>query len=156
MRDCGAHGVRLRATRCPKANAQPRVKLPAGAARSTSTMAGNAQRYYFRIDDLARARGSDPAMSFDGSSAPAFAAALMSALRDPALFQHWRSKQEDPDAVDPALGALDASAMVDATPVNAGSGSDVVVTTKLPHSILRHRMQLIAGSNWTLRDVQAV
>lgn len=117
-------------------------------------MAGQAQRYYFRIDDLARARGGDSATSYDGNSADSFAAALLAALRDAALFEHWRRKQEDPDAVDPALGALDVSAMVSATPINAGHGTDVIVTTKLPHAVLKHRLQLLAGSSWTLRDVQ--
>jgi hypothetical protein len=114
------------------------------------------QRYYFRIDDLTQARGADAAMSFDGSSPQSFAAALLAALRDPALFNHWKSKQEDPDSVDPSLGTLDPNATVDANATNAGSGADIVVTTSLSHALIRHRMQLIAGSSWTLRDVQAV
>ena len=119
-------------------------------------MAGHVQRYYFRIEDLKRARGADASMSFDGTSPQSFGAALLAALRDPALFNHWRAKQEDPDSVDPTLGALDPNAVVDVHAANAGAGTDIVVTTALPHAVIRHRMQLIAGSSWTLRDVQAI
>jgi hypothetical protein len=111
------------------------------------------QRFYIGIDDLRRARGTHPSLSFDGDSPDAFAAALQSALREPALFERWRALQDDPDAVDPGLGATDPAAGVTAR--QRDLHADVTVTTSLPHAILRHRMNLLAGANWTLRDVKA-
>ena len=113
------------------------------------------KRYYLGIDDFSRARGSDPELSFDGGSAESFGAALLSGLRDRALFSAWRAKQPDPDAVDESLGALDPNARVLAKPARLGHGGDVEVVTVLPHAILSHRLRLIAGSNWTLRDVRS-
>ena len=115
-------------------------------------MAG-AQRFYLSIDDLAHARGSVGELSFQGDSPESFAAALQSALRDSALFERWRALQADPDAIDPALGATDAAATVSAK--QADLHADVQVTTRLPHAILRHRLNLLAGAHWTLRDVKA-
>ena len=112
------------------------------------------QRYYMRIDDLANARGADPELSFDGGSAEAFAAALLSALSDPALFEVWRGKQPDPDAVDESLGALDRHARVSARPSRSGFGGDIELITTLPSSIVKHRMRLLVGSNWALTDVR--
>jgi len=115
-------------------------------------MAG-AQRFYLSIDDLAHARGTIGALSFQGDSPESFAAVLQSALRDSTLFERWRALQPDPDAVDPALGATDPAATVSAK--QADLHADVQVTTRLPHAILRHRLNLLAGAHWTLRDVKA-
>ena len=112
------------------------------------------QRYYFGIDDVSRARGPEPSLSFGGDSPEAFGAALQAALRSPGLFERWRALQADPDEVPAALGATDASATVTAKPASDLS-ADVVVTTRLPHAILRHRLNLLAGAHWTLRDVKA-
>ena len=114
-----------------------------------------AQRYYLHVEDFAGARGLSPDMSFDGSSGPAFAAALGAALREPALFERWRAKQEDPDKVDASLGALDPAAKVEVKPAEVGHGGDVVVTTSVSHAVLRHRLGLLIGRNWTLRDVKS-
>ena len=116
-------------------------------------MAGN-QRYYLRIDDLSHARGPEPSLAFSGDSPEAFGAELQAALRTPALFDRWRALQEDPDDVPPALGATDAAATVKATPASDLS-ADVMVTTTLPHAVLRHRLNLLVGSHWSLRDVKA-
>ena len=115
-------------------------------------MAGT-QRFFLGIDDLAQARGRVAELSFQGDSPEAFAAALQSALRDPSLFERWRRMQPDPDAIDPALGATDAAAAVSAR--QSDLHADVTVTTSLPHAVLRHRLNLLAGANWTLRDVKA-
>jgi len=32
---------------------------------------------------------------------------------------------------------------------------DVTVTTRLPHSLLKHRLSLLVGAHWTLRDVKS-
>ncbi len=114
-------------------------------------MAG-AQRFFLGIDDLARARGTSEALSFQGGSADGFAAALQAGLREPSLFERWRKLQPDPDAVDPGLGATDAAATVSAKQQDLHT--DVTVTTRLPHSILRHRLNLLIGAHWTLRDVK--
>ena len=115
-------------------------------------MAGN-QRFYLSIDDLARARGPDPSLAFAGDAPETFAAALEHALRTPDLFERWRALQEDPDAVDPGLGATDPAATVSARQNDLRA--DVVVTTRLPHAVLRHRLNLLAGTHWTLRDVKS-
>lgn len=112
------------------------------------------QRYYLSIPEFSKARGTDPELSFDGQSAETFAAALLSALRDGALFRVWREKQPDPDAIEDSLGTLDPNAQVVARPTRTGHGGDVEVVTFLPHALLAHRLRLIAGSNWTLRDVR--
>lgn len=112
-----------------------------------------ATRYYLTLPDPQRARGSDAAFAFSAHGADEFAAQLQAALRSDALFQRWRAVQEDPDAVDAALGASDPQASV--------SGSqrdlriDLIVTTSLPGSVFKHRLRLLAGSGWELRDVTA-
>lgn len=111
------------------------------------------QRYMFSIDDLAKARGESSELAFQGDSPELFASQLQSALREPALWQRWRAMQPDPDAVDPALGQSDPTATVEA------HQSDVhvscVVISSLPHAIIQHRMTLLIGRHWTLRDVSA-
>jgi len=99
-----------------------------------------------------RARGANAALSFQGDSAGGFAASLQAALRDPALFERWRRLQPDPDAIDPGLGATDTTATVSAKQQDLHT--DVIVTTRLAHSILRHRLNLLVGAHWTLRDVK--
>jgi hypothetical protein len=111
------------------------------------------QRFFLGIDDLSRARGKDAALSFNGDSPEAFATTLQSALREPTLFERWRALQPDPDAIDPGLGATDPAATVAAK--QRDLHADVTVTTRLPHAILRHRLNLLAGAHWTLRDVKA-
>ena len=110
-----------------------------------------ATRYYISLPDPARARGNDPELAFRAQGAEAFASELQDALRGDALFERWRARQEDPDAVDPALGATDAGATV------SGKQDDLqvalVVTTALPSSVLRQRLGLLAGGGWQLRDV---
>ena len=110
-----------------------------------------ATRYYISLPDPARARGNDPDLAFRAQGAEAFASELQDALRGDALFERWRARQEDPDAVDPALGATDAGATV------SGKQDDLqvalVVTTVVPSSVLRQRLGLLAGGGWQLRDV---
>ena len=110
-----------------------------------------ATRYYISLPEPARARGNDPDLAFRAQGAEAFASELQDALRGDALFERWRARQEDPDAVDPALGATDAGATV------SGKQDDLqvalVVTTVVPSSVLRQRLGLLAGSGWQLRDV---
>jgi len=111
------------------------------------------QRYIFSIDDLPKARGESHELSFQGGSAESFAALLQQALREPSLWQRWRAMQPDPDAVDPALGANDPAATVEAH--QSDVHVSVTVTSSLPHAIIKHRMTLLVGKHWTLRDVSA-
>lgn len=111
-------------------------------------------RYYLRLPDGARARGTDPELSFTAQGAETFAKQLQAALRESTLFERWRAKQEDPDDVDPALGATDPAAIVE------GHQDDLtinlVATTAIPGTVLKQRLRLLAGSQWELRDVTAV
>ena len=112
-----------------------------------------ATRYYISLPDPARARGNDPDLAFHSQGAEGFASELQDALRGDALFQRWRARQDDPDAVDPALGATDPGASVQ------GSQHDLhvelVVTTSIPGNLLKQRLRWLAGSHWELRDVTA-
>ncbi len=110
-------------------------------------------RYYISLPDPARARGDDPAFAFDSQGAEGLAAELQDALRADALFQRWRASQEEPDEIDPALGATDGNATVHGT--QADLHIDLVVTTSLASSVLRQRLGLLAGKGWQLRDVTA-
>ncbi len=112
-----------------------------------------ATRYYLSLPDADRARGSDAELSFTAVSAEGFAAQLQAALRDDGLFERWRAKQPDPDEVDPSLGATDPSASVQGE--QRDLRMDLTVVTSLSGTVLKHRLRLLAGSGWELRDVTA-
>jgi hypothetical protein len=111
------------------------------------------QRYFIAIDDLARARGESHELSFHGGSPESLATLLQDALRTPSLWERWRNMQAEPDAIDPLLGATDPSASVVAKQDDLHA--DVQVVTSLPHAILKHRLDLLIGKHWTLRDVKS-
>lgn len=111
------------------------------------------QKYYLSIDDLAKARGQINELSYQGNSPESFAALLQSTLREPTLWRRWRAMQPDPDAIDAALGTSDPQATVSAEQVNMHT--DIVVTTCLPHAILKHRLTLLVGAHWSLHDVKS-
>jgi hypothetical protein len=111
-------------------------------------------RYYIRLPDGAAARGSDPALSFSAHGADGFAEQLQQAMRTTAIFDRWRGSQDDPDDVDASLGASDPNAV--ATGEQHDLSIDLALTTTLPGEIVRHRLRLLAGSAWQLRDVTAV
>lgn len=113
----------------------------------------NAQRYFINIGDLSKARGEHAQLSFDGVSPDSFASALQAALREPTLWQRWRDLQADPEAVDPSMGANDPQAVVNAR--QSDLHTEVEIVTVLPHSILKHRLSLLAGRAWQLHDVKA-
>ena len=112
------------------------------------------QRYMFSIDDLLKARGESNELSFQGESPASFATLLQGALREPELWRRWRAMQPDPDAVDPSLGVSDPAATVVAHQSDVHVSVEVI--TSLPHAIIQHRMTLLIGKHWTLRDVSAV
>jgi hypothetical protein len=111
------------------------------------------QRYYISIENLTKARGEFNELSFHGTSPDSFASLLQEALREPTLWRRWRDMQPDPDAIDPGLGVNDPDATVSAH--QSDLHVDVEVATSLPHAILRHRLELLIGHNWKLRDVRA-
>lgn len=109
-------------------------------------------RYYFQLPDPAQARGDDPRFAFQSHGAQGFARELQEALREDTLFQNWRAAQQDPDAVDPSVGVIDPEATVVGRQNDLKM--DLVVNTSIPGSILKHRLRLLAGDGWTLRDVK--
>lgn len=110
-----------------------------------------ATRYYIRLPDAKRARGSDASLSFTAVSAEGFAEQLQDALRRTSLFDRWKAQQDDPDAVDRALGATDPDA--DVRGEQDDLHIDLVATTRLSGEIVRQRLRWLAGSAWELRDV---
>jgi len=110
-----------------------------------------ATRFHITLPDGARARGANPALSFTAQGADAFAEQLQAALSNDAFFQRWRAAQDDPDVVDPSLGATDPNASVHGAQDDLHI--DLVVVTTVSGDILRQRMRLLAGSGWQLRDV---
>ena len=70
-------------------------------------------RYHITLPNPDTARGSDPAFAFRAHGAAALAAELQDALRTDTLFKRWVGAQEDPDDVDPELGAKDPVATVE-------------------------------------------
>jgi hypothetical protein len=109
--------------------------------------------YYLSIADLGHAHGDDPRFSYNGAGPNDFAAALQDALRGDGLFQRWRDAQPDPDEVDTSLGVVDASAEVHAKVADLHTEVDLI--TSLPMSVVRHRLYLLIGSAWQLRDMRA-
>jgi hypothetical protein len=109
-------------------------------------------RYYLSIPD-AGAPHAAGAFAFRSQGAEGLAEELQAALREDALFQRWRATQEDPDAVDPALGATDPAAIVRGEQHDLKI--DLIAITSIPGTILKHRLRLLAGNGWQLRDVSA-
>lgn len=109
-------------------------------------------RYMIRLPDPERVRASGE-FAFRSQGAEGLAAELQEALRGDGLFQRWRAAQDDPDSVDPALGVVDASAQVEGRQHDLHI--DLVAETALPGTVFKHRMRLLAGSAWELRDVRA-
>jgi len=109
--------------------------------------------YFLSVKDMAKAKGPDSELSFEGIGPDALAAALADAMRSDSLFQRWRAKQPDPDEVDPSLGVTDpgASAKGELSP---NDRNDVALTTSLPMRIVKHRLNLLIGSSWELRDTK--
>lgn len=112
----------------------------------------SATRFFITLPDPSKATlGGE--FGFRSHGAAGFAEELQAALATDALFERWRMTQDEPDEVDPALGVVDPQATV--TGQQDDLHVDLVATTTLPGDILRHRMRLLAGSAWQLRDVRA-
>ncbi|MCK9538137.1 hypothetical protein [Dokdonella sp.] len=113
-----------------------------------------AQRFTFSIDDLVKARGESDELSFQGGSVESFAELFQGALREPTLWRRWRAMQPDPDEVDPASGASDPNAIVTAQQTDVHVTCEVI--SALPHAIIQHRLTLLIGKHWKLRNVSTV
>ena len=111
------------------------------------------QRYYIVVDNLGKARGNVGELSFTGESPDDLAAEMQRALRTPHLFEKWKALQPDPDAIDDSLGRSDANATVTAKQHDVRC--DVTITSNLSHAIIKHRLSMLIGTHWTLRDVTA-
>jgi hypothetical protein len=109
-------------------------------------------RYLIALPDPERSRAAGE-FAFKAQGADAFAQELQDALRGDGLFQRWRATQDEPDEVDPALGVTDASATVTGT--QRETRVELAADTVLPGAVFKHRMRLLAGSAWELRDVRA-
>lgn len=109
-------------------------------------------RYFIAIPDPAAVRGAGE-FAFAAHGADAFAQELQQALRGDQLFERWRATQDEPDEVDPLLGATDPEAVVEG--VQREQRIELVATTRLRGDVFKHRMRLLAGSAWELRDVRA-
>ena len=107
--------------------------------------------YYITLPDPAKARGSDPALSFRSRSAEGFAEELQTALSGTGLFERWKARLEDPDEVTAAMAATDPDAKVKGA--MHGVHIDLEVDTTIPSQVLRQRLSLLAGHGWQLRDV---
>jgi hypothetical protein len=108
--------------------------------------------YYLSIDDLAQAKGPVPALSYDGAGPDDLAAAVQEAMRTPVLFERWRAMQQHPDDVDPSMAVVDPAATVSARVDDLRIDVDLI--TDLPMSIVRHRLNLLIGHCWQLRDLR--
>ena len=111
-----------------------------------------ATRYFIAIPDPAAARAAGE-YAFTALGADALARELEEALRTERLFERWRGAQDEPDEVDPKLAATDPAARVEGT--QREQRVELVATTTLPGDVFKHRMRLLAGAAWELRDVRA-
>lgn len=109
-------------------------------------------RYYISLPNPAHASGHSP-LAFSAQGAAGFAEQLQQALRSDDLFQRWRMQQDDPDGVDATLGASDPAASVSGEQHDLQI--DLIVVTSLPGTVFKHRLRLLAGKAWELRDVAA-
>ncbi|SEW12651.1 hypothetical protein [Luteibacter sp. 329MFSha] len=108
--------------------------------------------YFLSVKDMAKAKGPDPDLSFEGIGPEKLASDIAEAMRSDGLFQRWRAKQPDPDEVDPSLGVTDPGATAKGELSN--DRNDVQLTTSLPMRIVKHRLNLLIGSSWELRDTK--
>lgn len=110
-----------------------------------------AKRYYLRLPDPQQAHGERIELAFRSVGPAGIAEELQAALRSPDYFERWRQQLDDPDGVEAGLGATDAQAQVIGQ--QADLHIDLTVTTELPAQVIRHRLTLLAGKHWQLRDV---
>ena len=108
--------------------------------------------FLIHIEHFTRARGTEPALAFTGSSPQALADAIEDALRNPALFERWRALQSEPDKVPLALGALDADAGARAQQHDLHV--ELEIRSVLPMKLIAQRLTWLIGPHWDLRNVK--
>lgn len=91
-------------------------------------------QYHISLPDPSKARGNDPDLSFHSQGAAGFAEELQDALRSGTLFERWKAKQPDPDAVEPQWGATDPEATV--TGEQKDLRINLVATTRIDSDVL--------------------
>ena len=111
------------------------------------------QRYFITIEDLSASRSDSSELSFNGGSPEHLAQEFQSVLREANFWERWRGMQDDPDQVDAGTGATDPAATV--TGSLEAQRSELIVTTNLPHAIVKHRLDLLICRHWKLRDVSS-
>jgi len=109
-------------------------------------------QYFISLPDPSKAHGNDADLSFRSQSAGGFAEELQAALRTTGLFDRWRAKQDDPDAVDPQWGATDPAATV--TGAQDDLRINLCATTSIDSDVFKQRLRMLAGSHWELRNVR--
>ena len=109
-------------------------------------------RYYIRLPEPA-ALAAAGEFAFRSHGADGIAEELQAALRTDALFRRWAATQGDPDEIDISLAAVDPEATV--TGEQHDLHIELVAVTGLTGTTFRHRLQLLAGRGWQLRDVTA-
>ncbi|WP_421569266.1 hypothetical protein [Stenotrophomonas sp. PD6] len=109
-------------------------------------------QYFISLPDPSKARGNDSDLSFHSQSAAGFAEELQEALQTTQLFDRWRAKQPDPDAVESQWGATDPAATV--TGEQKDLRINLVATTTINSDVFKERLRLLAGHHWELRDVR--
>ena len=110
-------------------------------------------KFFISLPNPELARGNNPELSFSAHGAEALAEQLQNALSNPAYSQAWLSSLHEDDAehIDAQLLAIDADAKVSGAQKDLGI--DLIVDTKLNGSAFKHRLRLLAGSHWLLKDV---
>lgn len=111
-------------------------------------------KFYISLPDPKAARGSNSQLSFSAHGAETFAEQLKHALSDTAYIQSWLAGMDEDDAanIEPQLLAIDANAKVSGAQHDLGIS--LVADTALNGAAFKHRMRLLAGSQWQLTDVK--
>lgn len=105
-------------------------------------------QYHISLPDPSKARGNDPDLSFHSQGAAGFAEELQDALRSGTLFERWKAKQPDPDAVEPQWGVTDPDATV--TGEQKDLRINLVATTRIDSDVFKQRLRLLAGTTPTI------
>lgn len=109
-----------------------------------------ASRFYLTIPDTKKLADAGP-LAFRSRGAQGLAEELEAALRTDVLFKRWAATQDDPEDIDSNLSCTDPSATV--TGEQHDLHVDLIATTSLTGDAIRHRLSLLAGHAWQLKDV---
>lgn len=115
---------------------------------------GYPMKFYISLPDPKLAVSAQSAFSFSANGVEEFTTQLQRALSDPTYIQSWFNHLDPDDAenVSPDLLEIDSTAKV--TGEQHDLSFSFVVNTQLNGTAFKHRMRLLAGSNWQLTDVK--